>query len=76
MIQFHDRAFLPGREVIKDNVLGADHIMFNGMDDYVVNALVKRIDGKVQHRNSLPGTGSTSCDRCSQADRQRTDRRL
>ena len=41
IIQFQDRAFLPGREVIKDNVLGEDDIMFNGMNGHVVNALVK-----------------------------------
>jgi hypothetical protein len=41
IIQFQDRAFLSGREVGENNVLGEDDVMFNGMDGHVVNALVK-----------------------------------
>jgi hypothetical protein len=41
IIQFQDRAFLPGREVVKNNVLSEDDIMFNDMNGHVVNALVK-----------------------------------
>ena len=38
IIQFQDWAFLSGPEVVKNNVLGEDDFMFDGMDGYIVDA--------------------------------------
>ena len=41
IIQFQDRAFLAGHDVVKNDVLGEDDVMFDRMDGYVVNASIE-----------------------------------